>query len=216
MERSVWFCTNPDECSWERLGALAGLDPADYQWWAQDVQGRRALEAKPRLGKRYTLPNRVYVAMGDASFYNPFTEVPYLGYAYQWLLDYVQSSWSFATRPVGAAIVFRKKKPLEEGYHVTTIRNLSNRRLAEILASPNTYGLVYHGHGNKYGLGTYNIVHGQLAPVVSIREVQHHLLGRAVLNSCVSRQAAVQITSPTGVARGHAGKYSPPLGILQW
>lgn len=180
------------------------------------MEGDRALEAKPMLGKRYTLPNKVYIAMGDASFYNPLTEVPYLGYAYQWLIDYPQSAWSPATRPIGAAVVFRPGRPLEEGYNVTTIQNLSISRLGEIIRSADTYGMVYHGHGNGHGLGTYNLVHGELASVISMREAQHHLFGRSVLNSCVSRRSAEQLTSPTGLARGHQDKYMPPLGIIHW
>ncbi|NQT21794.1 MAG: hypothetical protein HQ592_18970 [Planctomycetes bacterium] len=216
MERSIWFCTSGAECTWQRLGELTGLDPADYQWWAQDVDGKRVLEARPKLGKRYTVPNRVYLVMGDASFYNPFTYVPYLRLAYQWAIDYPESIWSYATRPIGRAWAFRSAAPLAQGYSVTKLGSMSAKDMARILKSPDTFALVYFGHGNKVGLSSKQAIHPGFLHIMSMRNAQHHLMGKAVLNSCVSQVMANQMASPTGTAEGHEGRHQPPIGTFYW
>ena len=216
LDRSIWFCTSGAECTWQRLGELTGLDPIDYQWWAQDVHGEPVVDAKPKLGRRYTVPNRVYLAMGDASIYNPFGYVPYLGYAFQWTIDYPESLWSYATRPIGRAWVFRPAEPLAEGYNVTKLGNMSAQDMAEMLRSPDTFALVYFGHGNALGLSSKQTFHGGFLHVMNIRNVQNHLMGKAVLNSCLGQVMAHQLVSPTGTAEGHAGRHLPPIGSRYW
>ena len=216
LDRSIWFCTSSDECTWGHLGRAAGLAPVEYQWWARDIDGRPVVEAKPALGKRYTLPNRVYFAMGSASIYNPVAHVPYLGHAFQWIIDYPESAWSYATRPIGRAYSFRTAPPLAEGYKVTTLGNMGSKDLARILDSPHTYAFVYFGHGNKLGLSSKQTVHARLIPLMIIREKQHHLMGKVVLNSCIGLGVAEQMASPTGTAKGHKGSHQPPFGTLFW
>jgi len=216
LDRSIWFCTSPDECTWQRLGELGGLDPVEYQWWVQNIEGEPVPDARPALGKRYTLPNRVYLVMGDASIYNPLGYVPYLGRAFQWTIDYPESIWSYLTRPIGAAYVLRPSAPTARGYNVTTIADASRQDIARIIKSPDTYGLVYFGHGNDLGVSTKESFHAQFVHIMSARNAQHHLMGRAVLNGCKSRAVAEQIASPTGVAQGHQGYVLPPFGALYW
>ena len=216
MDRSIWFCTSSDEATWERLGTLAGLDPREHGWWAQDADGGPALETKPALGKRYTLPNRVYIVMGGASMYNPFTPVPYVGSAFAWLVDFPQTVLAPATRPIGKAIVFRPEPPLQGGYKVTEIQNLHTKDLAGIVKGPDTWGLVYFGHGNTIGVTTFQTVHAGFVMVFDIRNRQHHLMGKTLLNSCSGNSLAEQLTSPTGCSRGHVGFYQPPFGSFYW
>jgi len=216
MDRSVWFCTSSDEAAWERLGELAGLDPIEHSFWAQDIDGDPAWEARPLLGKRYTLPNVVYVAMGDSSLPNPLGVVPYLGSASAWILGFPESAWAPATRPIGAAIVFRPEMPMREGYKTLTIRNLGLDETAAIFRNPDTWGLVYFGHGNGLGLTTKETIHTGFASSFVMRAVQHHLLGKTVLNSCYGQALAEQFTSPTGTSRGHAGFHHPPIRSIYW
>ena len=216
MDRSVWFCTSPDEATWQHLGYLAGLDPLEHQWWAQDIDGEPAFEPAPLVGKRYTLPNRVYILMGGASIYEAALGIPYIETAIAWALDFLETAWAPVTRPIGAAIVFRPDLPENDGYKVSTIRNLTAARLAALLKSPDTYGIVYFGHGNTNGLTVKGPVHCGFATLCDIRHVQHHLLGKAVLNSCRGDRLARQITSPTGVPKGHAGSHHPPFHSLYW
>ena len=216
LDRSIWFCTSADECTWQCLGELSGLAPIEHQWWAQDVDGQPVLDATPALGKRYTLPNRVYLVMGDASIYNPVAYVPYLGYAFQWTIDYPESIWSHLTRPIGAAYVLRPGAPTAEGYHVTTIGNASRQDLARIIKGPDTYAVVYFGHGNNLGISSKETFHAGFVHIMSVRNAQHHLMGKAVLNGCKGQAVAEQMVSPTGAAEGHEGYVLPPFGALYW
>ena len=216
MDRSIWFCTSGDEAAWQHLGELAGLDPIEHSFWAQDIDGNPAYEARPLLGKRYTLPNVVCIVMGDSSLPNPLGPVPYLGSALDWVMGFPQSAWAPATRPIGKAIVFRPELPMHEGYKTLTIQNLGMDEIAAIFRNPDTWGLVYFGHGNNIGLTTKQTIHHGFAASFVLRAVQHHLLGKTVLNSCYGQALAEQFTSPTGTSRGHAGFYHPPIRSIYW
>jgi len=216
LERSIWFCTDSNECTWQRLGQLAGLEPIEYQWWVKDITGGPVFDAKPALGKRYTVPNRVYLVMGDASIYNPVAYVPYLGYAFQWIIDYPESMWSHLTRPIGAAYVLRPSAPAAQGYNVTVVNNASRQDLGEIVKGADTFALVYFGHGNKLGLSSKQTVHAGFVHIMSARNVQHHLMGKVVLNSCLGYDVAEKMTSTTGAVKGHEGYVLPPFGALFW
>ena len=216
MDRSIWFCTSPDENSWQRLGELSGLDPLEYQWWAQDVDGEPVYEAAPILGKRYTLPNRVYIVMGGAAIYNPFSHVPYLDSATRWLLDFPESAWAPLTRAIGRAIVFRPAAPLAEGYNVTTINNANAKDLMAVIQSPDTWGLVFFGHGNEQVISSTETIHSRAVGAFDMRVRQHHQFGKCVLNSCVSARLAQRVTSRAGTPMGHVGFHQPPFGTLYW
>ena len=216
MDRSIWFCTSGDDATWARLGELAGLDPREHAWWAQDVDGNPALEARPTLGKRYTLPNRVYIVLGGAAFYSPFTRLPYLDRLFSWLFDFPETVWAPATRPIGRALVFRPQLPAREGYRVVEIQNLHTRDLADIVKGADTWGMVYFGHGNQLGLTTVETVHPGFVLIFDSRNRQHHLMGKTVLNSCRGRMLAEQQTSPTGSSEGHEGSHQPPFGSFYW
>jgi len=216
LDRSTWFCTNPAEASWERLGELTGLDPIEHQWWALDADGNVCLEAKPLLAKRYTLPNRVYYVLADSSLHSPSAYVPYLGAAVQWTIDYPESAWAPITRAAGAAYVFRTGKATSLGYKTITMKNTSAQDLVRIIEDCDAWGLVFFGHGNRVGLSSKEAIHAEFVSAMNIRERQHHLMGKAVLNSCMGITIAEQITSPTGSHSGHRGFHQPPLGTRYW
>jgi hypothetical protein len=216
MDRSVWFCIDPAQCTWQRLGELTGLDPDEHAWWAQHGDGSRALETTPQLGVRYTLPNRVHIAMGDASIQLPIAYVPYLGSTFHWLLDFPEAAWAVITRPIGRAFAFRPGRPRAEGYKVTTHARVDPAGLGGIIVAPDTYAIVFYGHGNNQGLSTRGRFHSEMVSTLTIRHHQHHLLARTVLNSCLSDNVAEQITSSTGTAKGHQGHHAPPIGMLFW
>jgi len=216
LERSVWFCVNPAENSWEHLGALAGLDPLEYQWWVRDIDGGLVLDAQPRLGERYTIPNRVYIVMGDASVHSPLEFLPYLGTPIAFLLDLPEVPLAPATRPLGALYAFRTQAPFDEGYKVTTITDARRQDLAGVFESPDTFGIVYFGHGNSAGLSASAPVRPDFISIYAIRSRQNHRLGKVVLNSCHSTRMAECIAGPTAQWKAHAAYHFVPFGTLYW
>ncbi|HUW32093.1 MAG TPA: hypothetical protein VM223_10810 [Planctomycetota bacterium] len=216
MDRCIWFCLSSDEATWEQLGELAGLDPLEHSFWAQDIDGNPAYETRPFIGKRYTLPNLVYIVMGDSSLPNPLGPVPYLGSGLEWIKAFPESIWAPATRPIGKALIFRPDLPMRDGFKVVTVQNLGMKEVASIFRNPDTWGFVFFGHGNDIGIATKEVIHQEMASSFAIRASQHHLLGKTVLNSCFGQALAEQFTSPTGTSLGHPGFYHPPIGTRNW
>jgi len=215
LDRSIWFCVNREECSWEHLGKLTGLDPLEYQRWVRGIKGNHVLEAAPKLGERYTIPNRVYTVMGDASL-NLIPLVDSIGIPANWLLDYPEALWSLGTRPLGAMYAFHPDAPRSEGYKVTAIQNATAVELVGIFNSADTYGMLYFGHGGEKGITTFKWVHGGEMNIGILRYFQNHRFGRVVLNSCYSASLAERIAGPTAVWRGHAGALHPLFGYERW
>ncbi|HUS57158.1 MAG TPA: hypothetical protein VM141_00775 [Planctomycetota bacterium] len=216
LERSIWFCTDPTRNTWDELGRLSGLDPLEHRWWARHVDGQPAIESRPILGKRYTLPNRVYILLGDAALYNPLTHVPYFDPATRWLMDFPESLLSPATRPIGAAIVFRPRAPIDDGYHVTMLQDAGSTDMMRIVKSPDTWGFVFFGHGNARGLSCKEAIHPRFAGIYHLRSSQHHSFGKVVLNSCSSNRPAELLVSPNGVSKGQNKFHQPPFGSHYW
>jgi len=215
LDRSIWFCVNSEENSWEQLAKLTGLDPLEYQRWVRGIRGNNVFEAAPKLGERYTIPNRVYTVMGDASI-DLIPLVNSIGIPANWLLEYPQAIWSPVTRPIGAWYFLRPEAPCREGYKVTCIRNLDMSELVKIFMSNDTYGILYFGHGEARALSTFTLVHGDVLIIHALRYLQNHRFGKVVINSCFSAPLAEKIAGPTAVWRGHIKGLTPPFGYQRW
>jgi RHS repeat-associated protein len=149
-----------DNDTWDALARKLHLDTSDYQRWAQTG------DQKPIEGKRYTIPNTIYVDFGELKVLD---QVP---------INIISIWRSMAQRDKAAWA--------SKGFRVSMNEGVIDEEITGHLASRDIYGYVYIGHGAESAIiNTYSHLGDEISGVIPDRYTGH---GIAFMNlkSCYS------------------------------
>lgn len=126
MSRAVAYVKCETTDTWDALAREVHMDTSDYKVWVQTN------DETPIPGKKYTIPNTIYVDFGEQKFLD---RVPTM----------VISTWR-------SEVKTDTEYWLNRGYRVSLNENSKDDKIITHLGRDDIYGFVYIGHGYNGGI----------------------------------------------------------------